>query len=221
MNENKLTPKQEEVLGVLKKYETKYGYSPSYRDLVRETTLNSTSHVDYYLKQLEEIGEVTLPEGKSRAIRLAKNAIDGTSASLSIPVVGKIVAGELAPVPGSDFDYYGYEDRIDVGAGQLPGSSDETPYFALEVDGDSMVDANIQNGDIVILRQVANVHNGDLVAAWLLDKEETTLKRFYAEKGKVRLQPANKHYKPIIVDDPSSVRVQGKVYMVVRNCARI
>ena len=88
--------------------------------------------------------------------------------------------------------------------------------FALEVQGDSMIDAMVNDGDIVIMKQAQEARNGEMVAVWLDDRDETTLKYFYKEDGRVRLQPANPTMKPIIVDDPAAVKIQGKVVMVIR-----
>jgi repressor LexA len=93
---------------------------------------------------------------------------------------------------------------------------EDAELFALQVQGESMIDAMINDGDIVVMKPHPNPSNGDLVAVWLEDKEETTLKRFYLEGGKVRLQPENSTMQPIIIDDPSTVRIQGRVVAVVR-----
>ena len=88
--------------------------------------------------------------------------------------------------------------------------------FALHVKGDSMIDALIHDGDIVVMERADTADNGEMVAAWIKDREETTLKRFYRENGRVRLQPANPTMKPIFVD-ADNVSVQGKVVAVIRN----
>jgi repressor LexA len=88
--------------------------------------------------------------------------------------------------------------------------------FALEVDGHSMIDAMVNDGDIVIMKRAQTANNGEMVAVWLEDTDETTLKYFYKENGRVRLQPANPTMKPIIIENPERVRIQGKVVMIVR-----
>jgi repressor LexA len=100
----------------------------------------------------------------------------------------------------------------------LPQKEKVEELFALEVSGDSMIDAMVSDGDIIIMKPAKNVHNGDLVAIWLRDKDETTLKYFYLENGRVRLQPANPTMKPIYIDDPSTVDIQGKIVMIIRPC---
>ena len=97
-----------------------------------------------------------------------------------------------------------------------PGERNLADLFALEVQGNSMIDAMINDGDIVIMKPANQAYNGEMVSVWLTDKEETTLKYFYLENGKVRLQPANPSMQPIIIDDPTTVQVQSKVVMVIR-----
>jgi repressor LexA len=106
---------------------------------------------------------------------------------------------------------------VDVARSLLPArEKNSSDLYALEVQGDSMIDAMINDGDIVIMKHVQEVRNGEMVAVWLDDRDETTLKYFYKENGRVRLQPANPTMKPIIVDDPAAVKIQGKVVMVIR-----
>jgi repressor LexA len=137
---------------------------------------------------------------------------------LRIPVMGRIFASEPVPVPPSDFSYVDGETLVNVARSMLPAKEKVEELFALEVNGDSMIDAMVSDGDIIIMKPAKNVHNGDLVAIWLRDKDETTLKYFYLENGKVRLQPANPTMKPIYIDDPSTVDIQGKIVMIIRPC---
>jgi len=135
---------------------------------------------------------------------------------LSIPLVGNIVAGEPMPVPASDFSYYDPESGIDVARSLLPAGDRLDDLYALRVHGDSMIDAMVNDGDIVVMKKTNQARNGEMVAIWLNDRDETTLKYFYLENGHVRLQPANPTMKPIIINDPSIVEVQGKVVLVIR-----
>jgi repressor LexA len=105
---------------------------------------------------------------------------------------------------------------VDVASSLLPSAEKGAKLFALEVQGDSMIDAMVYEGDIVILKPAHEARNGDMVAVWLTDRDETTLKYFYKEKDRVRLQPANPTMLPIYIDDPSIVEIQGKVVMVIR-----
>ena len=128
----------------------------------------------------------------------------------------RITAGELSPVPSSDFAYYDAESKIEIPPSQLPGREKGKDLFALEVDGDSMIDAMVNDGDIIILKPTHEARNGEMVAIWRTDEDETTLKYFFKENGQVRLQPANPTMEPIIIQDPSDLEIRGKVVMVIR-----
>jgi repressor LexA len=132
-------------------------------------------------------------------------------------MVGRIVASAPAPVPASDFSYFDAESTIDIARGLLPQKTAD--LFALEVDGDSMVDAMVSDGDIVVMRRVQNnseARNGDMVAVWLPSRDETTLKYFYKEKDGYRLQPANPTMKAILINKSEPLEIKGKVVMVIR-----
>ena len=139
---------------------------------------------------------------------------------ISIPLVGNIIAGEPMPVPASDFSYYDSESGIDIARSLLPAGDHPEDLYALRVHGDSMIDAMVNDGDIVVMQNTNQARNGEMVAIWLNDRDETTLKYFYLENGQVRLQPANPTMKPIIIRDPSIVEVQGKVVLVIRQLAQ-
>jgi repressor LexA len=190
------------------------GYPPTIREIGKACDISSTSVVNYNLNKLEREGLLARDREVSRGLRLLTNVPGRRGSSLiRVPLVGRIVASEPVPVPASDFAIFGADEAIEI----TPDITD--PYddlFALEVQGESMVDAMINDGDIVIMRPHEDVQNGDLVAVWLEDREETTLKRIYREDGGIRLQPANPTMKPIFVDDPASVRVQGRVVAVIR-----
>jgi repressor LexA len=160
------------------------------------------------MKPLEELaGAVAKP---------IRQAADAITELLRIPVMGRIAAGAPMLLPPSDFAYYDSESMIDVARTQLPPRERGEGLFALEVQGDSMIDAMVNDGDIVVMKPAKEARNGDMVAIWLNDRDETTLKYFYLENGRVRLQPANPTMEPIMIDDPSVVEVRGKVVMVIR-----
>jgi len=125
------------------------------------------------------------------------------------------VAGEPIEVGSGDFAVYDEDDAIEISSTMLSGRTDD--LFALRVSGDSMIDAMVNAGDIVVMRQENVARNGDMVAVWLSD-DTTTLKYFYHEGNQIRLQPANPTMDPIYVD-PEEVQVQGKVMMVLRQTA--
>jgi repressor LexA len=203
------------MLAFIEEFVGDNGYPPTIREIGHACEIPSTSVVNYNLNRLEREGYITREGKVSRGIRLI-NSLDGPldqSVVVRIPLLGRIVASEPVPVPNSDFAYFGEDDAIELTRDIV---KEDAELFALQVQGDSMVDAMISDGDIVIMRSQPNVNNGELAAVWLEDKEETTLKRFYLEKDTVRLQPENTTMQPIIIDDPSTVRVQGRVVAVVR-----
>jgi len=227
-----LTDPQIKVLKVIEDYQNSNGFPPSIRDIQDMGKFSSTSVVNYYLDQLESMGHIKRSGRVSRGIRLVRpfseisqtanravqNVRETVQQVLRIPVMGRIFASEPVPVPPSDFAYLDAETVVNVARSMLPAREKVEELFALEVNGDSMIDAMVNDGDIVIMKPAKDVHNGDLVAIWLRDKDETTLKYFYLEDGKVRLQPANPTMKPIYIDDPSTVDIQGKIVMIIRPC---
>jgi repressor LexA len=222
-----LGERHKRILKFLEKFQAENGFPPSIREIGENTNISSTSVVNYYLNQLEEMNFIERESNVSRGIRLLRTlegnlvqAAQTVTDMFSIPVVGRIVAGEPVPVPSSDFNYYDQETGIDIARSLLPPREKTEDLFALEVQGDSMIDAMVNDGDIVVMRPVTQVENGEMVAVWLSDRDETTLKYFYHENGKVRLQPANPLMKPIIIDNPAQVQVQGKVVLVIRKLER-
>jgi repressor LexA len=232
----KLTERQKKILEVLEHFQINAGYPPSIREICEQAGISSTSVVNYYLEQLTEMGYIQRDERVSRGIRLVKPlseimpagsaGVAGTRSSverlgqtvndlLRIPLLGRIVAGSPMPVPPSDFSYYDADSMVDIASSLLP-ARDRDKLFALEVKGDSMIDAMINDGDLVVMKPATQANNGDMVAVWLTDKDETTLKYYFLENKRVRLQPANPTMDPIIVENPDTVRIQGKVVMVIR-----
>lgn len=222
-----LSPRHKKILVFLEEYQQDKGYPPSIREIGDHTQISSTSVVKYYLNQLEEMGYISRQSNVSRGINLiknaggsllqsVKNAAQALDQLVTIPLVGNIVAGEPMPVPPSDFSYYDPDSGIDIARSLLPSADPLDQLYALRVHGDSMIDAMVNDGDIVVMKKVDQARNGEMVAIWLADRDETTLKYFYQENGRVRLQPANPSMQPIIIDDPSIVEVQGKVVLVIR-----
>ena len=123
-------------------------------------------------------------------------------------------------VPEAGETYIGDEiDGVDVARSVLPSSEKGADLFALKVQGESMIDAMVNDGDIVIMRATQDARNGDMVAVWLPDKNETTLKYFYKDRDGFRLQPANPTYKPIMLKKDAPLEIKGKVVMVIRKVA--
>jgi len=209
-----LSSRQERMLAFIREFLTENGYPPSIREIGKAVGISSTSVVNYNLNILEKKELIDRDRTVSRGIRLLG---EGSVASralermIRIPLLGRIAAGSPLPVPGSDFSLFGGE-TVELARGILPEQED---LYALQVRGDSMIDALINDGDIVVMKHQQQASNGDMVAVWLKDKEETTLKHFYLEGKNVRLQPANPTMQPIYVP-AANVEVQGKVVMVIR-----
>jgi repressor LexA len=213
-----LSDRQKKILEFFVEFQEENSYPPTIREIGNDVGISSTSVVNYNLNRLEEMGYIEREKTVSRGIRLLEPALamfQDTVAAVSdlveIPLVGRIVASVPAPVPGSDFDYMP-DESILLARELVPDPSD---LYALEVQGDSMIDALINDGDIVVMRRQATAENGEMVAVWLPEREETTLKKLYKENGKIRLQPANPYMDPIYVD-ADNVEIQGKVVMVIR-----
>ena len=223
----KLSDRQKSMLEMLQRFQVDNGYPPTIREIGDELKISSTSVVNYNLERLEERGYIERESRLSRGIRIlkplheaavsaterAKKALGG---AFSVPVVGRIAAGIAINVPETDFSVFDSETTVDLPQALIPQRVPLESLFALEVQGDSMIDALVDDGDIVVLRKTEDVRNGDMVAAWLTEEESTTLKYLFREQGKVRLQPANPAYEPVILEGSDSLVVQGKVVMVIR-----
>ena len=206
------------------------GYPPTIRQIGENINVASTSLVDYYLRQLEEMGYIQRDNHTSRSIRVLAplemlesrvkrtlvNAGKTIEELISIPLTGRIVASEPIPMPASDLAYFDSESSVEIARSLLPKKEKLGDLFALEVQGESMIDAMVNDGDIVIMKRTQQADNGEMVAVWLDDSDETTLKYFYREKNRIRLQPANPTVNPIYINNPAQVRVMGKVVMVIR-----
>lgn len=216
-----LSTRQKNILRMLHDFGREFGYPPTIRQIGAEVGISSTSVVSYNLKVLERKGYLERDRDVSRGLRLVQGEVDDLDEGyrgdfgllVSVPLYGVIAAGEPIPVPDSDFPDSEVE-RISITT-ELLKKTDRT--YALRVRGDSMIDALINDGDIVIMRHQQTAENGDLVAAWLKDEKETTLKRYHLDRdrGLVRLQPANPAMEPIYVH-PGNLEIQGKVVLVIR-----
>ena len=225
-----LSERHIKILALLQEYGEKEGYPPSIREIGEHTDISSTSVVNYYLEQLERWGYIERDRHISRGLRVVpdklaelgnilKTAATVVNDFLHIPIIGRIGASLPMPVPASDFNYYDAESGVDIARSLLPAKKVDG-LFALEVQGDSMIDAMVNDGDIVIMRKVENnseTKNGDMVAVWLPERDETTLKYFYKEKDGYRLQPANPTMGPIMINSSERLEIKGKVVMVIRN----
>jgi len=216
MAKGKLSDRQRNMLDFIQRYTRDQGYPPSIREIGEAVGISSTSVVNYNLNRLVEEGYLDRHQNVSRGLRLTdkmSTAVERLSGVLRVPLVGRIFAGQPVPLPGTGDPVFGADEGIELARGLLPV---EDGLFALQVKGDSMIDAMVGDGDIVVMRRQPDWRNGDMVAVWLRSKEETTLKHIYKEGGRIRLQPANPTMKGFYVDDPADVEVQGKVMLVVR-----
>ena len=202
-----LSSRQQAILEFINEFLEQNGYPPSIRDIGTAVAISSTSVVNYNLKILEREGYISRDPEVSRGLRLVGHGRD-RELLISLPLLGRIAAGDPIPVPGDTVP----EEHLELARGIL---REEEGIYALKVQGESMVDALINDGDIVIMKHQEVADNGDMVAVWLRDKEETTLKKIYHEGNRIRLQPANPTMEPIYAT-PGNVQVQGKVIMVIR-----
>ena len=205
-----LTERQRKILEFIDTFAEEKQYAPSIRDIVKGCDISSTSVVDYNLRILEREGHLRRDAEISRGIVLLHQR---SRDKVTVPLVGQIAAGQPIPVPSADtWDTTAGAEQIEVPR-EMVGANEGV--FALRVRGTSMIDALINDGDVVLMRAAQSADNGEMVAAWLQDTQEVTLKKIYYEGEKVRLQPANVTMQPIFTAS-NNVEVQGKVVGVLR-----
>jgi repressor LexA len=198
----KISDKQREMLAFIEDFVEENGYPPTYEEIRQGLNISSKSLVNYHLEVLENGAFLRRAPNTPRGIRLAND-----NDTVQVPFIGRIAAG-----PPTDFVEDNNREAIELTCDIVPNRDD---LFALKVEGDSMMDALVNDGDIVIMQQQVEAENGEMVAVRLIDQNETTLKRFYRENGHVRLQPANPTMAPIFVS-PESITIQGKVVAIIR-----
>ncbi|MBI2047799.1 MAG: transcriptional repressor LexA [Candidatus Liptonbacteria bacterium] len=195
-----LTKRQKEVLNFVESYSQKKGYAPSFEEIRKRLKLASVSTVHFHISKLKEGGYLGKIENRARAI-----SITSKEPMVKIPLLGTIAAGQ--PIEAIQ-----QKEMIAIPKSKIPASSE---VYALRVVGSSMIDENINDGDIVLVRQQETAENGQKVVA-LIDNHEATLKKYYRERGYVRLQPANKSMEPIILRNGRDFSIQGIVLDVIR-----
>ncbi len=193
----KLKLKEQKVLDYVKNFKMENGFAPSVRDICRDLNYKSTSTVHMYLNRLERFGYITKEDGKSRAITLNVDA----PKVCAVPVIGTVAAGQPILAEQNFEGYVGYV-----------GSRGEAELFALKVKGESMIEAGILDGDLVIAEKTCYAENGEIVVA--LVEDEATVKTFFREDGHYRLQPENETMEPIIVNE---VDILGRVVAIQRS----
>ncbi|MXY42679.1 MAG: transcriptional repressor LexA [Dehalococcoidia bacterium] len=210
----KLSTKQEAIVEFIKGFLEDHHFPPTVRDIQAGCEISSTSVVDYNLRILQREGYIRRRSEVSRGIELLKDS-SGREARpdnvVAVPVFGSIAAGEPLHIPGaatrSDAD-----EVVDLPSFLTRGNPE---VFAVRVKGESMIDALVADGDLVVLEPAADARNGDMVAAEI-NGDEVTLKHFFMQNGTVTLQPANAQVDPIVVP-ADKVQVKGKVVGVVRS----
>lgn len=205
-----LSPRQRRILEFIDTFTDEKGYSPSIRDIVNGCGISSTSVVDYNLRILERQHHLRRdPEVSRGIVRLGKVA----PGKVTVPVLGQIAAGQPIPVPQADtWSTVQSAEQLELPQDLTKGRSD---VYALRVKGTSMIDALINDGDVVLMQAANTADNGEMVAVWLKQEQEVTLKKFYHEGKRIRLQPANSQMQPIYTA-PENVEIQGKVVGVMR-----
>src|SRR3989304_116954 len=211
-----LGERHQKILEFLQEYQRANRYPPSIREIGEKTGISSTSVVNYYLDQLEKKGMIERDRKISRGVRLSGPNISADT--LRVPILGPIAAGPfmLVPEPGVNYMNDKEYDAVDIARSLLPSKEKGEGLYALEVKGESMIDAMINDGDIVVLKPATDARNGEMVAVWLPRDNEATLKYFFKEKDRYRLQPANPTMKPIFVKKSEPLEIKGKVVMVIR-----
>ncbi len=211
MAKGKLSERQRSIIAYIRDFSRDKGYPPTIREIGQHAGISSTSVVNYNLNKLEKDGYLTRDLKVSRGVRLVDGASSRTLGDLvRIPLAGYIFAS--TPVMVGDTPQTAADEVIELTRDIVRDSGD---LFALRVKGDSMIDAMVNDGDIVVMKKADRARNGEMVAVWLNDRNETTLKHFYLEGSRVRLQPANPTMQPIMVD-PAKIQIQGKVVLVLR-----
>lgn len=198
-----LPTKKKILLTYLTHYIKARGYAPTLTEIARHFKLSSLATVHEHLQQLADRGFIKRDTNKSRGLTIVHQGMNGESTrGVAVPIVGAIAAGQ--PIEA-------IEDRHDTLTVPAELIRHKQSYI-LKVKGDSMIDNCIADGDYVIVEKTDTAGNGEMVVA-LLEDGSATLKRFYRQKNAVRLQPANKKYKPLVVP---SVTIQGRVLGVIR-----
>lgn len=203
-----LNPRQRQILDFLRDHSRDHSYPPTVREIGRAVGLSSSSTVQNHLNTLETRGYITRDPAKSRTVEIVDaQELRGHSNIVNLPLVGRVAAG--TPVLAVE----NVEEHLNVGT-EIAGGDDS---FALTVHGESMIDAGIRDGDIVVVRPRRDAPNGTIVVARIENEDtgesEVTVKRFFRELGRVRLQPENSTMEPIYAHD---VTLEGVVVAVIR-----
>ena len=202
MGQGKISAKQKEILEYIKSQILERGFPPAVRDICEAVHLKSTSSVHSHLETLEKNGYIRRDPTKPRAIEILDDSFNFMRREMvNVPIIGRVAAGE--PILAEQ----NIENYFPIPMEYMPNS----PTFMLKVRGESMINAGILDGDMVLVEQISTARNGEMVVA--LIEDGATVKTFYKEDGYIRLQPENDTMEPIIVSD---VQILGKVIGVFR-----
>ena len=211
--DKKMPPRRKRILDFIQDFIEENGLPPTVRDIQKACEISSTSVVDYNLRLLDRDGFLNRRPDVARGIELLDEAGQPKNMVPKVQIVGRIAAGAPLPVFSAEESATGQEfDTIEV-APELTRRYGR--LYALEVQGQSMIDALIDDGDVVVIKATQQAEYGEMVVAWLKAEEEATLKKYYPEGAQVRLQPANSSMEPIYADT-DNVEVRGKVVSVIR-----
>jgi repressor LexA len=196
-----LTSRQQAILNFIQDFMARHHYPPTYEEIRSGLGLSTKSLVDYHLTALEDAGVISRDRATPRGLRLVNGE------AFSVPLVGSIGAS-LPTAVFADLTHEALVLTRDI----VP---EQEGLYALKVRGTSMIDAMVDDGDIVVMKKQSDAKNGDMVAARLIDRDEMTLKYIYLEPNRVRLQPANPTLGPIYTQ-PANIEIQGRVVAVIR-----
>ena len=209
----RMPERRRRILDFIQEYISEYGIPPSVRDVQKACDISSTSVVDYNIRMLDRDGYLNRRPDVARGLELLDGDGQPISNAPRVHVVGNIAAG--SPLPA--FSIEGAESSAEYDTVEVSPDLQRRhgKLFGLMVQGTSMIDARIDDGDVVIIKPSQQAEPGEMVVAWLKNQEEATLKKFYPEGERIRLQPANSQMGPIYCD-AGDVEVRGKVVAVIR-----
>ncbi len=196
-----LTKRQKQVLDFIIVYKKRKGYAPVLEEIRKKFKLASVSTAHFHVSRLRDLGFLAKVENKPRALDVV-----GRETMVKIPLLGTITAGQ--PIEAIQD-----KEMIAVPKSKIPAASE---VYALRVVGNSMIEEHINDGDIVLVKHQETAENGQKVVA-LIDNHEATLKKFYKERGHIRLQPANKDMAPLIFRNGQDISIQGVVFDIIRD----
>jgi len=197
------------ILNFIRKFLDERGYAPTVRDIARGCNISTPSVVQHHLNKLEKQGYIHRDPQVFRSIQLVERKQEVT---YRVPLLGTIAAGEPIPVPTPDTWTTIPEETLQL---TEEVTQSKKGIYALKVKGTSMIDALVDEGDIILMQQTSTVEDGEVAAVWLKAEQEVTLKKVYHETGRIRLQPANRQMEPMYYK-PEDVEIQGKVIGVLR-----